>query len=118
MVRLNKVFLVFFVLMLFSCVMKDTVDFTQADNISTHQQLSGSLINFNATLPDFSDTNNLPFNTYIIDAPLDVFIDTSIQSNLQKVTFQFNFDNTFNRDFEIVYSFLDVNGLTVYSTTS
>jgi len=117
MFRLNKIIILFFVLTLFSCVKNDTIDFTQADNFSIHQQLSGSLVNFNATLPDFSDTNNLPFNSYYINAPLDVFNDTSIQSTLQKVTFHFNFDNSFNRDFEFVYNFLDVNGLQVYSTT-
>jgi hypothetical protein len=117
MFRLNKIILLFFVLSLLSCVKNDTIDFTQVDKIVLHQQINGSLLNFNATLPDFADVNNLPFTTYEINTPLDAFNDAAIQSALQKVTFNFNFDNTFNRDFEFVFNFLDVNNNLVYSTT-
>jgi len=117
MFRLNKVFLIFFVLTLFSCVKKDTVDFTQVDNLSFNQQLKGSLLKFNATLPDFGDVNNLPFTTYQINSPIDAFSNATIQSALQKLTFHFNFDNTFNRDFEFQFNFLDTNNNQVYSTT-
>lgn len=116
MFRLNKIILIFFVLTLFSCVKNDTIDFTQADNIVLHHQLNSSLLSFNATLPDFSDVNNLPFTTYEINTPIDAFNDATIQSALQKLTFNFNFENTFNRDFEFIFNFLDTNNNLVYST--
>lgn len=117
MFRLNKIIILFFVLILFSCVKNDTIDFTQVDSIVLHQQLNGSLLNFNATLPDFADINNLPFTTYQINTPIDAFNDATIQNALLKLTFNFNFGNTFNRDFEFVFNFLDTNNNLVYSTT-
>jgi len=117
MFRLNKIILIFFVLTLFSCVKNDTIDFTQVDNIVLHQQINGSILNFKAALPDFADVNNLPFTTYQINSPIDAFNDATIQSALQKVTFNFNFENTFNRDFEFVFNFLGINNNLVYSTT-
>ena len=117
MVRLNKVFLIFFVLTLFSCAKRDTVDFTQVDNIYLHQELNSSLLNFKATLPDFANVNDLPFSSYQINAPIDAFNDATVQNNLEKLTFHFNFNNTFNRDFQFQFNFLDLNNNQVYSTT-
>jgi len=117
MVRFNKVFLIVFVLILFSCAKRDTVDFTQVDNIALHQELNSTLLNLKATLPDFADVNNLPFSNYQINAPIDAFSDPTVQNTLEKLTFHFNFNNTFNRDFEFQFNFLDLNNNQVYSTT-
>jgi hypothetical protein len=117
MLRLSKLTLLLCFFALFSCVQNDKIDFTQVDNFKLNQQIKGSLLSLKASLPDFGDINNLPFTTYELNSPIDVFNDATIQNELVKVTFKFWFDNTFNRDFEFVFNFLDTNDNLVYSTT-
>ncbi len=117
MLRLSKLtlFLCFFAL--FSCVQNDKIDFTQVDNLNFNQQIKGSLLSMKASLPDFGDVNNLPFTTYEFNSPIDVFNNTTIQNALVKATLKFQFDNTFNRDFEFQFNFLDASNNQTFSTT-
>jgi len=117
MLRLSKLTLLLCFFALFSCVQNDKIDFTQVDNLNFNQQIKGSLLSLKASLPDFGDVNNLPFTTYEFNSPIDVFNNTTIQNELVKTTLKFQFDNTFNRDFEFQFNFLDVNNNLTFSTT-
>ncbi|NDK18918.1 MAG: hypothetical protein GW912_07935 [Zetaproteobacteria bacterium] len=103
-------------LMLTSCVKNDNVDFTQVDQINLNQQIKGSMISFTTTIADFGDANNLPFVGFDFNTPIEAFSNATVQNELVKLTFHFEFENTFNRDFLFAFNFLDANGLVVYST--
>lgn len=111
----SKITLLLFLGLLFSCVKEDEVDFSQLDNLKFDQQITGSLISFTATLPDFIDADNLPITTFELAIPLDIFNIADIQSRLKEVALHFEFENTFNRDFEFVFNFLDTNDTITYS---
>jgi hypothetical protein len=100
-----------------SCVKDNTVDFTQTNQIHLHQVINGSLISLNATIKDFGDINNIPFSGFDFSAPIDAFNNPTIQNNLIKLNFHFQFENTFNRDFGFTFNFLDANNVVVYTTT-
>ncbi len=98
-----------------ACVQNNNVDFTQVDQINLNQQIKGSMISFTTTIADFGDANNLPFLDFNFNTPLDAFSNATIQNELVKLTFHFNFENTFNRDFAFTFNFLDANGAVVYT---
>lgn len=104
------------ILPLGSCVKENNVDFTQADQINLHQQINGSMISFTTTLADFGDANNLPFIGFDFNTPIDAFNNATIQNELVKMTFKFDFENTFNRDFDFTFNFMDANNVVVFST--
>ena len=109
--------LFFFFFILFSCVKDENVDFTQADNFKFNQQITASLITLNATLSDFDEIENLPFSGFNFDTPINAFSSATIQNELDKATLHFNFENTFDRDFEVIFNFRDSNNAIVFIAT-
>jgi|FLOH01.1.fsa_nt_gi hypothetical protein len=120
--NINKsiLFLLLFLFSLESCVKKENVDFTQADQIDLNQQVNASLISFVATLPESSDVDNHIITIIDFETALDIFNNSFIQDNLTKTVFHFEVENTFNRDFEVIFKLLkrveDGNDLVTYTT--
>ncbi|MCF6212741.1 MAG: hypothetical protein L3J45_01810 [Flavobacteriaceae bacterium] len=78
-------------------------------------QINASLISLEASLPDFAELDNFPFVPFEFHSPLDIFTVAEIRSRLTKAEFHFEIENTFNRDFEVVFEFLDRNHIVTYS---
>lgn len=117
MKTLSKSFLITFLLLLSlsACVKENNVDFTQTDQINLNPELNGSLISFTSTLADFGDVNNLPFDGFEFNTPIDAFNNATVQNELVGLTFKFDFENTFDRDFEFTFNFMDVNNVILFS---
>lgn len=98
-----------------ACVQNNDVDFTQADQINLNQQIKGSMISFTTTIADFGDVNNLPFDGFDFNTPIDAFNNTTVQNELIKLILNFDFENTFKRDFNFNINFLDANNVVVFS---
>jgi len=94
--------------MFLSCT--SNVDFNQVDDIEVNQNFTFSFIYLNANQNNFlnadgtSETNSLSDSRNIDIFKLDYF-----QENLIEVNFNFEIENTFNRDFELEFTFLNAD---------
>lgn len=92
--------LVFFALTITSCV--KNVDFDQVDNIELIPIVKASLVHFDVTASDFEFSS---FTTDIADFHL--FDSNVVQDDVTKIELIFEIENSFNKDFNIIFSFLN-----------
>lgn len=98
-----------------SCV-KD-IDFNQANQLELQPTYVASLLTF-----DLKQTSlfNLVTNTEIVTIEntysFSFTRDVNIEKKVQKIVLNFQFNNPFNRNFEVEYLFFDTNNIATYKT--
>lgn len=95
------IYLLIFSTLFFTSCVKD-VDFDQIDNIEITPVVKASLIYFDVTVSDFEVSS---FNTDVTEFHL--FDSNTIQNDVTKIDLIFDIENTFNKNFNIIYSFLN-----------
>ena len=85
-----------------SCI--KNVDFDQANDITITPVVKSTLIHFDITESNFNTTN---YKTDISE--FQIFENGVAQHNTVKMDFLFDMENTFNKDINILYQFLDEN---------
>lgn len=95
--------LILSILLFTSCV--KNVDFDQVDDIEITPVVKASLIYFDITASDFDVTS---FNTDVTEFQL--FDNNTVQDDVTKIDLIFDIENTFNKNFNIIYSFLNEAG--------
>lgn len=98
---MKKLLLVFYILIATVSCIKD-IDFNQANAIKITPIIKSTLIHFNVTESNFVTTN---YKTDISEFQL--FKNDVAQNNVVKIDFLFEMNNTFNKDVNISYRFLD-----------
>lgn len=98
--------LVFLTLTLISCV--KNVDFDQVDDIELTPIVKASLVHFDVTVSDFE------FSSFTTDAAdFHLFDSNVVQDDVTKIELIFEIENSFNKDFNIIYNFLNDDNETV-----
>lgn len=98
--------LVFLALTLISCV--KNVDFDQVDDIELTPIVKASLVYFDVTVSDFE------FSSFTTDAAdFHLFDSNVVQDDVTKIELIFEIENSFNKDFNIIYNFLNDDNETV-----
>ncbi|MDY7394415.1 hypothetical protein UMM65_04120 [Aureibaculum sp. 2210JD6-5] len=86
------------------------VDFDQINNIEINQNFSSPFIYFNIDQNRFLNANGSSEIPTITDISVfDIFDTDYVQDNLVKANFNFEIENTFNRNFELELSFLNAD---------
>jgi len=94
------------IIFLYSC--SSNLDFRQVDDIEISQNVVVTGIYFQANQTQFLNTSGTTeINEVSIVSTFDLFKGDYIKDNLVKVVFDFELENTFNRDFEVEIIFLD-----------
>ena len=92
------------------------VDFDQAKNIELNQNFTTSFIYLNVNQNKFLNSNasaEIPILTDI--STIDIFDSKYFEDNLVKTTINFQIENSFDRDFDIEFSFLNVDDVEMNS---
>jgi len=98
------------IISLFSC--SSDLDFNQVDNIELTQNAVITGIYFQADQTKFLNiSGSTEINEVSIISTFDLFKGDYIRDKLVKVVFDFELENTFNRNFEIEVVFLDESNL-------
>lgn len=86
------------------------IDFDQANNIELNQNFTTSFINLNVGQNKFLNSDASAEVPVLVDtSTLDIFNSEYFQDNLVKTIFNFQIENSFNRDFDIEFSFLNAD---------
>lgn len=107
--KIHKILLLFLLsISIISCI--GDVDFNQTDDITLDPVVKVSILYFNATNIDFVDPlTNTPI-LFISDTTETHFFDSDIaQDDIKKIVLKFKIENTFNKTFDLNYTFLDEN---------
>lgn len=109
MKRYIKYFLQIIVfLTLWSCT--SDVDFDQAKNIEFNQNFSSAFVYLNLDQNNFLNEDASTEISSLTDfSIIDIFDSAYFQDNLIKANFSFQIENTFDRNFIIILSFLNTN---------
>ena len=100
---MKRLIILFFLLTtIVSCI--KNVDFDQANDITITPVVKSTLIHFDITESNFNTTN---YKTDISE--FQIFENGVAQHNTVKMDFLFDMENTFNKDINILYQFLDEN---------
>ncbi|MBJ2175030.1 hypothetical protein JBL43_12330 [Aureibaculum sp. A20] len=92
--------------MILSCT--STVDFDQLENIEFDQSFTASFIFLNLTQNQFLNADNSAEVATLTDVSIiDIFNSEYVQENLVQADFNFDVENTFNRNFDVEFSFLN-----------
>jgi len=109
----NSYFIVVLILLItVSCVKQNTVDFSQANDITFNQQIKTGFINFKIDSSFFNgfNVNSLPIGTQNqFETHFEVFNNSEFEQHLDSVNFHFEIVNMYDRDFALVINFLDKN---------
>ncbi len=115
--KLHKILFFICLSIVFSaCV--GNVDFDQAENIILEPEFKVALVHFRATPDNFVDpvTNaDLDFISDITE--IHHFDSDTAQENIIKIELLFEIENTFNREFNLEYRFLNNLNQTTYTIT-
>ena len=99
-----------------SCVKQNTVDFSQANDLTFNQQTKTGFINFAIDSSVTTGVNALPIGPLVsFKTPFDLFNNTEFEQHLQKADLHFEIENTYDRDFALKINFLDINNNIKYS---
>lgn len=104
--KLKKVFLLVFSLMLLSSCVKD-VDFDQADTFVIDPVIDSSFIFFNEPATSFLEEDGSEASVVLDTVRVEVFTDDFIVDNLVKAEFTFEGINTINRAYTAAIDFLN-----------
>ena len=112
----NTYLCIFFLVAFFQACVKET-DFSQSDDVVLNPVVELDLIYFNLPAITFFDTiNATPILTVRDTTALPFLNDEGVQRDLKKVEFYFKVTNSIQRDFHVVFKFLNEQNGTMYTS--
>lgn len=107
---------IFFLIAFFQACIKDT-DFSQAEDVVLNPVVELDLISFNLPAITFFDTiTATPILTVRDTTELAFLNDEGVQRDLKKAEFYFKVTNSIQRDFHVVFKFLNEQNGTMYTS--
>lgn len=108
----------FLLLVIFFNSCASELDFNQVEETELTQVLTVSSFYYNVNQRGFlNDTGTVENLSVSNESKFDIFSVNYIDKNIIKLEYDLKYENTFNRDFNIIFDFLDVNDTPVQSRT-